>query len=336
MERTAEALKNETNVELYPYEMPKFYLGLITGRNRELDKLVDEKRIEAVYTVMGPSRWKPKVPHLVGFARCQAVIPESPYWKILSFRQRLFTQIQNIFLKNDFRKTSRVFWTENEFISSRVREFLPKEAKVFTVTSNYNQVYDHKEEWDKSIQYPPFDGMTFLTIAANYPHKNLKIIPEVIEYLQSAHPDMKYRFVMTLKGNEFGKLSESVKRHIHFVGFVTINQCPYMYEQSDVMFMPSLLECFSACYAEAMRMGKAILVPRLGFAEGLCKKAALYYDPIDVKSLGETMYQLYADEKLYNQLVKNGYEQIKSFETYETRAAKLLSIVENLPEMYNK
>lgn len=335
MNRTAEALKCIDNVELFLYEMPKYYWGLITGHNKVMDQLVEEKKIDVVFSVMGPSRWKPKVPHLLGFARCQVVIPESPYWKMISAKDRVLTNLQNIMLKRDFCKTSKVFWTENEFISSRVREFLPKNAKVFTVTSNYNQVYEQPQNWDKSIKFPNFEGMTFLTIAADYPHKNLKIVPEVIMYLNSMHPDMKYRFVMTLKGNELGDLSDEVKKHIHFVGSVTINQCPYMYEQSDVMFLPSLLECFSACYAEAMRMECAILVPKIGFAEGLCKDAAYYYDSVNTESLGEAMYALYKDNKLRANLIENGRKQIKNFDTYESRANKLLRILENLNNLYN-
>lgn len=336
MNRTAEAIKDERNVELYPYEMPKFYMGLITGHNKEMDRLVEDRYVDAVFSVMGPSRWKPKVPHLLGFARCQAVIPESPYWDMMTSKERITTKVMNFFLKRDFSKTSKILWTENEFISSRVQEFLPKDSKVYTVTSNYNQVYDNPNEWDKSVKYPDFEGMTFLTIAANYPHKNLKIIPEVIKYLSVKHPDMKYRFIMTLKGNEFGELSDDQKSHIHFVSGVTINKCPYMYEQSDVMFLPSLLECFSACYAEAMRMKKVILVPKLGFAEGLCKDAALYYEAMSVECLGEAMYKLYTDKDLCQNLIDNGREQIKDFDTYETRASKLLKIIEQLPELYKQ
>ena len=336
MEKTADAIKYEKNVELFLYEMPKYYLGLITGHNPVLDSLVKENKIDVVFSVMGPSRWKPQVPHLVGFARCQAVIPESPYWRMLSAKERIKTQIQNIFIINDFRKTSKAFWTENEFISSRLRVKLDKNAKVFTVTSTYNQVYDNRDDWDNSVQFPAFDGMTLLTIAANYPHKNLRIIPQVIEYLNSTHPDMQYRFVMTLKGDEFGELNKDIKKHIHFIGFVTINQCPYMYEQSDVMFLPSLLECFSACYAEAMRMQRVLLVPKIGFAEGLCGQAAMYYEPTDVRSLGEAIYKLYCDKELCRLLVENGSQKLKEFNNYQSRAEKLLKIVEQLPTLYKE
>lgn len=334
MTATAEAINSEDNVEIFHYEMPKYYLGLISGRNKTLDSLVKDRRIDVVFTVMGPSRWRPRVPHLVGFARCQAVIPESPFWGMISKEERIQTKLKNLFLINDFRKSSKAFWTENDFISSRLYNKLHKRAIVYTVTSTYNQVYDNKAEWDYSVQFPPFDGVSFLTIAANYPHKNLRIIPKVIEYLTEKHPDMNYRVVMTLNGNEFGVLSEDVKKHIVFVGPVTINQCPYMYEQSYVMLLPSLLECFSACYAEAMRMGRAILVPGLGFAKGLCDDAALYYEPTDVSSLGEAMYLLYTDRGVYNDLVKNGKRRLKDFNSAYARADRLLEIIEGLPNLY--
>lgn len=38
--------------------------------------------------------------------------------------------------------------------------------------------------------------------------------------------------------------------------------------------MPSLLECFTATYPEAMRMERPIVTTDLAFAQGLCGEAA--------------------------------------------------------------
>lgn len=66
--------------------------------------------------------------------------------------------------------------TENVDVSERLGSKLPHK-KIYTVTNYYNQVFDNKEKWINDIQLPPFDGISLLTIAANYPHKNLDIIP---------------------------------------------------------------------------------------------------------------------------------------------------------------
>ena len=116
--------------------------------------------------------------------------------------------------------------------------------------------------------------------------------------------------------------------NIVFLGPVKINQCPYLYEQCDVMFLPTLLECFSANYAEAMRMRKAILTSNLEFAKTLCGDSALYFDPSSPKNIGDVIYQLSSDNNLKRKLVDNGLNQLSLFDNYEERVQKLIGIVE--------
>ena len=330
LSQTISAMNGYYNVECYYYALPKFTFGTITGRNISLDNLVKTKRIDVVFTIMGMSKWKPRVPHLEGFARCKTVIPESPYWKEYSRLKLIKLDIINKVINYCFRISSDAFWTESDFISDRVRQFLPKKAKVFTVSGYYNQVYDMPELWDNSINFPAFDGITLLTIAANYPHKNLKIISPLVHYMEEKHPEIKFRVVLTVKEDELKGLDDAVRSHVLFLGGVKITQCPHMYEQCDIMFMPSLLECFSATYAEAMRMNKPILVPNLGFASILCKDAAQYYDAVNVESLGEALYELCTNAELRNRLVAKGQMQLREFNNYEQRAKKLLDILQTL------
>lgn len=327
---TIESVRRYSHVKTVFYNPKKWRLGTFTGHDRQMDKIVKDNNVEVAFTVMGLSKWRPKVPHLEGFARCTTVIPESPYWNNLSKPQRLLQKISSYLINYSFRITSDAFWAESDFIANRVRDFLPKTAKVFTVSGYYNQVYDKPELWDNSIDFPPFDGFTLLTIAANYAHKNLSIVPPLVHYMEEKHPEVSFRIVMTIKENELKDLDDVVKRHVLFVGGVKINQCPHMYEQCDIMFMPSLLECFSATYAEAMRMKKTILVPNLGFASMLCKDAAKYYDATSVESLGEALYELCSKPELRERLVMNGEQQLKTFTNYEQRAKKLLDILYSL------
>lgn len=327
---TIKDIEECNNVKTVYHKARKWTISTFTARNRSLDRIVEDNKIDVVFTIMGLSKWKPKVPHLEGFARCTTVIPESPYWNRLSKPQRLLQKLTSFLINYSFRISSDAFWCESDFISDRVRTFLPKTAKVFTVSGYYNQVYDMPEQWDNSIDFPAFDGFTLLTIAANYAHKNLSIIPPLVHYMEEKHPEIKYRVIMTIKEDELQDVDDLVKSHVVFIGGVKITQCPHMYEQCDIMFMPSLLECFSATYAEAMRMKKPILVPNLGFATLTCKDAAQYYDAVSVESLGEALYELCTKPELRNKLVVNGEKQLKTFTNYEQRAEKLLDILYSL------
>ncbi len=323
-----DSLKKHTNITPHFYNLPSSIKLYLTGRDEFLDSLILENKIEGVLTVFGPSKWNPKCFHLCGFARSQIVLPDSPFWKKLKFGKRLSTKLKaklNLYL---FEQSTNNFFTENPFISLRLKKFLPK-AKIHTVTNNYNQIFDFSSKWDKSINLPPLKGLTLLTISANYPHKNLDIIGPTIEYILSKYPLLKFRFVLSLKEEDLPNFSPEVKKHIIFLGPVDISQCPWLYSQSDVMFLPTLLECFSASYAEAMKMEKPILTSDLGFAHSICEDAALYFNPLDPKAIGEAIYKIYNDNNLKESLKSNANLQLQKLDTYEDRCKKLISIMED-------
>jgi glycosyltransferase involved in cell wall biosynthesis len=96
------------------------------------------------------------------------------------------------------------------------------------------------------------------------------------------------------------------------------------------MFLPTLLECFTATYPEAMRMEKPIITTDMEFARGLCKDAACYYSPVDAAEAAEAIYKVATDKEYAARLVKNGKKQLQAFDNYEQRAEKLIKILEEI------
>lgn len=317
------------NVKVVKYDMPASFISAVTGKDPTLDKLVADEEIDAVLTVFGPPRWRPQVPHLCGFARPQLVIPESPFWKEVRGVQRLKSGFKRVLNKWLFNVSADNLWTENSFISDRVKKLYPAK-KVFTVTNNYNQVFDDENLWDNSVKLPAFDGLTLLTISANYPHKNLGIIRSCIEWLGEHHPELKYRFALTLNEDQFPLHCDAEKEHILLIGPVAINKVPNLYRQADVMFLPTLLECFSASYAEAMKMKVPILTTDLGFAHSICAEAACYFQPVSASSLGGKIVRLATDPAYCRQLTDAGTRRLPSFDTAAERAQKLIGIIASL------
>ena len=321
----AKAIEQYDNVETVEFSTPINTWTVLAGRCKFLDKLVAEKGVNVVLTIFGPSRWRPKVPHLSGFAYSHILLPESPYWKRIPIKSRW----KLFMVRYSFAKCADNYFTENPFITERFKKMFP-EKKVFTVTNNANQIFQKPDLWDRSIELPKFDGMTMLTVAANYSHKNLPIIVPVCRFLEERHPDLKFRFVLTINEKDMPEADEYAKRHIVFLGPVKIEQVPYLYEQSDIMLLPSLLESFSASYAEAMVMKKPILTTDLVFAHGLCADAAFYYDAVSPSALGEAIVKLASDSTLRETLTTNGLKQLQCFDTFEQRAEKLIRLAESL------
>jgi len=317
------------NVTTVKYQCPINPKIVLWGRDKYLDSLVEENGIEAVLTVFGPSRWRPRVPHLSGMAIPHIVLTDSPYFKIIPGANNLYSHFRYRMMKWSFGHSSDALFTENEYISQKLRKLFPKK-EVFTVTNNYNQVFDEPERWDRTINLPPFDGITLLTVASASLHKNHKIVIPTIEYINRKYPGFKYRFVFTISPDSLGEIGEEQRKHIVFLGKVGIEQCPHLYEQADVMLLPSLLECFSASYAEAMKMRVPILTTDLGFAHSLCGEAALYYSATAPEALGDAIYTLANNNSLRKTLAEKGETQLKKFDTFEERARRLIELTEKI------
>lgn len=326
-DKTKERIKGYDNVVLLEHNIQNGFSTVVFGRDRFMDNIVAKYHIDAVLTVFGPSRWNPQCPHLCGFARPQLVLKDSPFYQTFSFADKLKLKVLAFY----FRRCSKNFWTENPLITDLVKPLLGKSSKIHTVTNYYNQVFDQPQEWE-IIVLPPFEGTTLLTVSSYNLHKNFPIMAEICRCMRVSHPDFSFRFVLTLDREQCSFVTEEIEKNFVFLGKVDVSQCPSLYQQSDIMFMPTLMECFSATYPEAMRMEIPIVTTDLNFARGLCGDAAIYYESTNPVAAAEAIYQVATDDALRKKLVDSGKMQLLSFDTYEQRCDKLIKILENIVE----
>lgn len=327
-------ISSTDNVIVYQYDIKNNLPTLLLGRDRFLDSLVKDKGIDVVFTVFGPSRWNPRCAHLSGFALSFLVMPESPYYLRMGKKDLLKAKCKNLLWRFFLQRSTHHFYTENEMISQRLARCI-KGCNTYTVTNYYNQVFDSPENqvW-KNL--PEFTGKTFLTIANHYPHKNLEIAIPIAKYLTTRYPDFKFRFVFTIEASEFPKIDESLQDCFLFIGMVRIEECPSLYQQCDVSFQPSLLECFTATYPESMRMGIPIVTTDLKFAHGLCGDAALYYDALSADDAAEKLWRASSEERVIESLREKGFRQLLEYDNYEERTRKLIEICVSLAINKNK
>lgn len=327
MRATAGRVRGLPNVRVVEHDVRNDWRTLLLGRDCVMDGLVQEHGVEAVLTVFGPSRWVPGCLHVSGFASAQLLLRRSPYYvHKIDWKEKLKDHFRNRVLLHYYKRCGRVYFTENPYITERLSALMP-EKRVYTVTNYYNQAYDHPELWRRR-ELPPFEGTTLLTVTAMYPHKNLPMAIDVARVLRRDHPEFAFRFVMTIDRSEFPPFEEELARHFVFTGRVDITECPSLYEQADVMFQPTLLECFSATYPEAMKMQRPIVTTDIEFARGLCGAAACYYSPLSAEDAARAIYEVATDATLRRRLVEAGREQLGRFDTYTERAHKLIGIVE--------
>lgn len=289
---------------------------------------------DVVFSLFGPSYWRPKVNHLCGYALPHFVYTESPFFDLLSWKERIIWKITGRIKFASLKKHSDYWVTESHEVSQRLAAKLKVlQKKVFTVNNVYNSIYNYPDKWKDSFKelIDQVDGLKLITITKFHLHKNLMAIPKVINYLEKYYPDFKFTFILTVKEQDFKTpLSKAQKKHILFLGKVAIEECPPLYQMSDALFMPTLLECFTVSYLEAMKMQKPILTSDLPFARDICQDAAEYFQPLDPKDVGEKIVKIAKNKERQQELIEKGTHRLQDFGTAEDRAKSYLTILEQI------
>ncbi|WP_316247893.1 glycosyltransferase [Elizabethkingia miricola] len=169
--------------------------------------------------------------------------------------------------------------------------------------------------------------MLFLT--ANYPHKNMDVIPEVIKILKHKYKFNDFKFLITLQSEELN-FPEYCEEYIEYLGKVDLKKIPSLYNQSQMVFIPTLLEVFSATYLEAMLMKKPIIASDLEFSRDICGESAYFCEPVNAESYADAIFRLANDENLRNSLVSKGTENLKRFGSSMERTVSYLNIIKTL------
>jgi glycosyltransferase involved in cell wall biosynthesis len=291
-----------------------------------LKELEKKWKPDIVFSTAGPSYWRPKVKHVMGFTIPHYVYPDSPYFNQIGLKNRFQWKLRKSFAKFYFKRDADILVTQTPDVSKRVKSFLGKE-KVFTISNTIHNSYKNPILSKNKLPKKTEKEFRLLTLSAWYPHKNIRIIPRVIEVLKEKGYEF-IRFIVTLPEIDFTKLEINAKhkQQIINLGTVKIEEGASLYQECDSLFLPTLLECFSASYAEAMIMEKPILTSDLGFAHTVCGDAAIYFDPMNPSNIAEKIIKLYEDEALQETLMQRGKKRLEQFGTAEERAIKLLDI----------
>ena len=297
----------------------------IFGYNKILGDIEKKYSINKVFTIFGPSYWRPKSFHICGFAKPDYIFKESPYFDKISLKEKVVLKLKEFIHLIDLKNNADFYITENDAVSERLSKIINK--KVETVSNTYNQVFLKKEKWIKSNLKLRKDSFKCLTVTAPYKHKNIEILYDVVNLIKKEFKDLKVDFILTTEAKYYPKLENISNENcrIHFIGNKSMYEVPYLYSISNFMFLPTLLECFSASYCEAMFMKKIILTSDLSFARSTCSDGAIYFDPINAYSIVSALNKaVNLSNNQKSHLINIAQNKLKTFSSPEERANKYL------------
>ena len=301
----------------------------LKSHNSFLKKAERTFKPDVVFTTSGPSYWRPKSPHLMGYNIPHYVYGESPYFRMIGFKKKIWWFLMKRFAYLNFKYNADAYVVQTDDVGDRLKSFI-KESKIFTVYNTVNSHYLNPISVENKLpERKNSKEFRLLTLSAYYPHKNLSIVKEVVANLRAKGVE-NIKFILTIDDAIFKREKFNDYEEITNLGKIKIEEAASLYQECDVMFLPTLLECFSASYVEAMQMKKPILTSDLGFAHTICKNAALYFDPVDPESISTKIIELVNSETVYNRLIDEGTEQLKVFGSAENRAKRYLEICNSL------
>lgn len=316
------------------YELGEKEEKSILKRRKTMLNLEHKICPSVIFTVFGPSYHKSKAPKVVGFAWGYVIFPKSPFYKKLKWIENLKYKLLNRFKIFFFNKNSDVLIFETYFAKTFYEKKYAKDVKCFFVSNTLNELFYNP---NLLSHYPLIENgnkAKILFLTANYKHKNINILPGVIDCLINEYGYDNFKFYISINDNEVN-FSEHHKKYIHFLGRVKEEHLPSLYNDIDLVFMPTLLETFSVTYLEAMFMMKPIVASDMEFSRDICRNSAYFCSPTSPYEYAKAIFELISNDDLRNDLVQKGVENLKRFGTSMDRTKSYISILEQFSNNKN-
>ena len=269
----------------------------------------------------------------MGFNLPHHLYPDSPYFsRVLGPGQRLRWRFKSILIHHYTKKFADAWVVQTDDVNARLRRWIDSD-KVYTVPNTVSGAYRAAQLAGGAASNVKMEGQSefrLLVLSSYFPHKNLEILNPIIGLMRERRID-GVKFTMTLPVRDFERTIATENRAwVDNLGPKPPDECPKLYREADALFLPSLLECFSANYVEAMAMRRPIITTNLGFAQTICADAALYFEPMNAASAVERILELKADRALHKRLVESGRRELIRFGTARERAEGYLSLCQGL------
>jgi glycosyltransferase involved in cell wall biosynthesis len=262
-------------------------------------------KIDKVFTLFGPANFITYKKHITGFARPHILYPDSPFFQTLSFPIYMKLKFYYFLISFIYFIQSDVVIVEtNDAFNKLKSHYFFKRKEIFVVPNMLNPVFLNFSR----VKYNPYPGeLRILYVSSYYSHKNFEFFENLALELNKSIFQSKYKIILTIEESEF-HINSKIRDSFIFLGSVSINKIPFLYQQANVIIHPSLLEVFSACYIESIYMLKMIITADLSFAKSILNGYGFFMKNISaiecVDIIRNNLNQFYLDLHSYDNLIK--------------------------------
>ena len=298
-----------------------------------LTKRIDDLAPDVIFS-MGNFSVPSSRKQVVLFMWPYATYPEGEIWDRMSWKD-VQTRKAKIATFRKRLKYADVVAPQTQTSAERLRKYYPEinELRVVPTAVALNQF-----KQPLSGERAAFDwsqpGKKLLCLTRYYPHKNLEILVELARLIK--FHEKPYSVIITIADEQHvgaAQLIEQIKQEevqevIHNIGPVPMDEVPALYELTDGLLLPTLLESFSGTYVDAMFMKKPIFTSDRDFARDVCGEAAFYFDPLSAGQILEVIESGFNDPDRLQHTLDAGYNRVSEFPDWNKVADMYLDLLE--------
>ena len=170
-------------------------------------------------------------------------------------------------------------------------------------------------------------------VGSAFPHKNLQNLVLAHKILLTKYPDLKL-FMAGKKEYYYNQLDTYIEQNtntnmVRTLGFVTDAELKWLYQHTSVYVFPSFSEGFGLPALEAMVHGVPVASSNATCLPEVCGNAANYFNPNSPADIAKAIEEILNSQKLRQDLVKKGHEQVKKF-SWQRMATQTLQVYESV------
>lgn len=325
--------KDVKNSRYFVFPTQPDFKGTYRHVKRVLSEWEEKYHPDVIYSISSPCYFAFKTPEVMRFANAWITNPNREAWNSMPWKKRIRMYLYRINQRRMLRHAEFII-TQSETVRKGLLKItgLPKES-VYVVPNVLPKVFKEAivskrldEKW-----------VDVNCAAAPVPHKNLDIIPDVLNVLKEKYNITNVRFHLTIpdgdpilnnvlyRGSKIG-LCDNIVNH----GRCTQQQLIPLYNQCSICLLSTLLETFSASSLEAMYFRQLIVATNYEFNREVVGDAGLYYTPTNAIDAADKIAEVILNKNLQSELYKKMSERIIFFDSYSEHFGKTISFLESI------
>jgi glycosyltransferase involved in cell wall biosynthesis len=322
------------NLSLRLFPKPHSLLKRYWFLNRTVPEICAEQRADRLLCLGNFPPRKPPCPTVVLFLKPSLVYREPALRQRVTLREKLILAYGRHVCRTLLPRFPVIVQTE--VVRERLTRLYGLDPQKVVVVPNSCPLPLDGDGHLAGKRYDASRPFTFLCISWYFPHKNIEILGEALKYLP-AYTQKPARCVLNIFAEQHPGARKLLRRiaqensgkQVFSLGWIHSREAlADVYRSADAYIFPSIMETFSFTYLEAMRFGLPILTSDRDFARDRCGDAALYFDPLDPRSVAKSMARIIEDQELRARLVENAKGIAQHMPTWEEVAARFIEVLE--------